>query len=172
MLLNVKFGYAELHVFTLVFVVPIEITLFEKSPAIKMLLPFPKKNLLLNPEGMVTVVPSARVYDGGATLAPKITLLFPDAGLTDPLPMIMLLEPTLLDREPIMMLLDPPLLFEVPIKMFHELLVTEVEFPPILIELLVFLTLTEFDAPMNMQFVLDVFENPAKYPAKNEFEIF
>jgi len=50
-----------LHEFTFVFVVPIEITLFEKSPAINTLLPLPKKNLVLNPEGMVTVVPSARV---------------------------------------------------------------------------------------------------------------
>jgi hypothetical protein len=71
-----------------------------------------------------------------------------------------------------MILLEPELLFEVPRKMFHELLVVDVEFPPILIELLVFLTLIEFDVPMKTQFVFDVFENPAKYPAKNEFEMF
>jgi hypothetical protein len=69
-------------------------------------------------------------------------------------------------------LLEPELLFEVPTKMFHELLVVDIEFPPILIELLVLLTLMEFEVPINTQLLLDVFENPAKYPAKNEFEMF
>lgn len=88
-----KFGYDALHVVTFVLVVPIVITLFEKSPAIKMLLPDPKKNLLLKFVGIDTTLLSDAIYGGGAIDGPMSMLLFPDLGDTEPLPMIMLLDP-------------------------------------------------------------------------------
>jgi hypothetical protein len=71
-----------------------------------------------------------------------------------------------------MILLEPELLFEVPMNTFHEFSNTDVEFAPMLIELLVFPIVPEFDVPINTQLSLDKLQYPAKLPAKKQFDMF